>query len=224
MIAKTGLARGSQLRNELANLWGIEPGDPAIRETVQAAITADYLRVHVLHAEWAGAHRKLVELTSAGQDRAAQLGCPCAPSELAESNRRGLDLETLNLVLAGADILRASGYTEVCVFPPAVALPAGVTYAPMLSARDQTGATIYVECARSSSLMPRSTRWQVAAQAGGGALYLIAPTPAILVRLTTEINVARLQSDFRVMALNVNEHLKGRRGSNDSIWFYQRHS
>ncbi len=125
-------------------------------------------------------------------------------------------------MLHAAELLQANGYSDVCPFPAPVALPNSVTYSPALSARDPGAGTVYIECEREGTLLPREERWRQAAQVGGGVLHLITTTQAIQGRLTTEINLVRVHASFRLLALNVNDCLKGKRGPDGSIWLYQR--
>lgn len=222
LIATTGLVRANRIREKLSALWGIDRRGSVFSQIVEAAVAAGYLGVKPVRCDWPGAPAHLMELTEQGQAQARRLGCHLTPPEGLEGTRRGLPAEIISLVLQAAELLQANGYTDVCPFPNPIALPDGATYNPALSAKDQTAATVYIECEREHVLLPRDERWRLAARVGGGIMHLITTTQAIQDRLTTEVNLVRVHASFRLLALNVNDCLKGRRGSDGSIWLYQR--
>lgn len=222
VMAATGFVRGTRIRERLSALWGIDRRGGAINGVLEAAMAVGYIRAYPIKAEWHGAPTQFMELTEAGVERAKLLGCPASPNEMAEGVRRQLRLELISLVLQAADVLNDHGYTEIITFPRPVKLPDGVEYAPLLSARDRSANTLYLECERKKVLLPRDQRWLLAARVGGETVRLVTTSQAIQDALTSEINLIRVHHPFRLMAFNINEYQKGKRGPDNSIWFYNR--
>lgn len=222
LLAATGLVRGTRIREHLAALWGVDRRGRLIHDALEAAAAAGYLDVRPVKADWPGAPAQFYALSRAGCDHAARLGCTLVPAESLGGQQRGLAPEVVSLVLQAAELLSSNGYVEVTAFPVDLSLPDGVTYVPCLSAKDSSGARIYVECERERVVIPREARWRLAARAGGGVLHLVVPSPNVQERLATEINLVRVHTRFSLLACNVADYLKGRRGVDGTIWTYRR--
>jgi hypothetical protein len=222
VMAATGFVRSTQIRERLRALWGIDRRDGLINGVLEAAMAVGYVRAYPVKAEWHGAPTQFIEVTEAGMERAELLGCPVSPNEMAEGVRRKLRLELISLVLQAADVLNDHGYTEIVTFPRPVKLPDGVEYAPLLSARDRGANTLYLECEREKVLLPRDEHWLLAARVGGETVRLVTTSQAMQDALTSEINLIRVHHPFRLMAFNINEYQKGKRGPDNSIWVYNR--
>ena len=220
LVAATGLARLSKIREKLATAWRVETRSASMRNAVNAASGAGFIKLFEARAEWRGAAKAVfVELTAAGLARAQALGVEPAPSEIAEGVRRGFTLEHLNLILRAADILKKEGYRTVQVFPGRVMLPDGQEHRPMLAAAKADGRQIYIECERAEA--ERGAHWQLAALANGGGVWLMTTTPAMQTLLVSEINLARTGQPFALKACNVGDYAQNQRGRDKSMWLYQ---
>ena len=221
LVAATGLARLSKIREKLATVWRIETRSASVRNAVNAAKDAGFIKLFEAQADWQGAAKAVfVELTAAGSAHARALGVEPAVSEIAEGVRRGFTLEHLNLILRAADILDEEKHQTVKVLPGRVMLPDGLEYRPMLSAIDPKGQQIYVECEREKADGVRDKRWRLAALAGGGKVWLLTTTPVMQAALVSEINLAKLNGPFTLAAGNVVDYTAHKPGKGGGLWTY----
>ena len=222
LIAATGLARLSRIREKLALAWQVVPKSASVRIALNAAHEAGFIKLFETRTDWRGAAQSVfVELTPAGHARARELQVEPAESEIAEGVRRGLDLGRLNLILKAADILKDEGYQSVRMFPNKVMLPEDREHAPVLSVVDAEGVRHYVECERERVNGDRVNHWQLAAMANGGAVWLITTTPALQGQLVDDLHAARKSKAFEILACNVSSYLQKERGRDQSMWLHQ---
>jgi hypothetical protein len=222
LVAATGLARLSRIREKLALAWQVVPKSASVRIALNAAHEAGFIKLFETRTDWRGAAQSVfVELTPAGHARARELQVEPAESEIAEGVRRGLDLGRLNLILKAADILKDEGYQSVRMFPNKVMLPENLEHAPVLSVVDTEGVRHYVECERERVNGDRVHHWQLAAMANGGAVWLITTTPALQGQLVDDLHAARKNKPFGILACNVSSYLQKERGRDQSMWLHQ---
>jgi hypothetical protein len=221
LIAATGLARLNKIRERLATAWDVVAKGGSVRNVVNAAKEAGYIKLFEAKADWQGPAKPIfVELTAAGARRAQLLGVEPTRSEIAEGIQRGFTLEQLNLILRAAELLNEEGYRTVTIFPKSVMLSGDQMYQPTLSAISPDGSPIYVECEREKVDEPRDQRWRLAALAGNGQLWLITTTPAMQDALVSEVNLSRLRAPFAFAAANVVDYTSNRRGKTGGVWTY----
>lgn len=222
LMATTGLARFSRIREALTAEWGLDARSGSVRAVVDMARTQGLLKVYEVKNDWQGAHRALfLELTPAGLELAQSLGLTPAANEMQAGLRRGYPLAQIHLILRAADLLAAEGCPRTRLFPEAVPLADGQTYTPMLAAVDGNGQLLLIECERESAAADRTERWLRAAQAGHGELHLVTTTAAQQESLVSEINLAKLRQPFRLKATNIVDCTRRVRAADGSIWLYQ---
>ncbi len=146
LMAATGLARLSVLRERLTGSWGQDPKSGTFQRALKAALEAGLIEEQAIQADWRGAPRSsVVTLTREGRLRAVtDLGAQLMPGELEPGQARGYPLELSVLVLKAADLLREAGYRHVQAFPTEVVLADGQPYHPPLSAVEETGEYVFI--------------------------------------------------------------------------------
>jgi hypothetical protein len=221
LVAATGLARVNRIRGRLATAWGLDAKSGSVRNVINTAIAQKLFSMYEIKADWQGAASLFVELTATGRERATALGVPPVLSEIAPGLQRGLKPEHVHLILRAVEVLQTEGCQSVQMFPGRVLLPDGLEYHPTLSATGPDGREIYVECERETATADRSTRWQLAALAGGGVVHLMTTSQPTQEALVSEINLAKTTKPFRLLACNISEYMKKRRGRDGSLWIYQ---
>lgn len=222
LIAATGLARLSRIREKLAAMWGVEPRSGSIQNVANTALGQGLIQVFEARiGDWQGAKPKFLELTPTGMTRAREMDVMPVVNELAPGLKRGLTIEMVNLILRAADILGEVGYQRVTVFPEQIALADGLTYPPAISAVAPDGSRLYVECEREKVSADRSARWRLAARAGAGQVWLVTTNAQMQKALVSEINLARADHPFRLAVCNVADYGNGKRGRDGDIWLYR---
>ncbi len=222
LMAATGLARVSRIRERLATAWGLDAKSGSVRNVINTASAEKLIRMYEAKADWQGAPKSLfVELTTEGRERAVALGVSPVLSEITPGLQRGLKPEHVHLVLRAVEILQTEGYQAVRMFPNRVLLPDGLEYHPTISAIGADGREIYVECEREAATTDRSARWRLAALAGGGEVHLVTTSQPIQEALVSEINLAKAGRPFRLLVCNVADYGKKQRGRDGSVWIYQ---
>ena len=108
------------------------------------------------------------------------------------------------------------------LFPDRVMLPERQEYQPVLTAVSREGKRLYVECEREKAeAAPREKRWQLAALAGGGEVWLMTTTAAMQETLISEIKLTPLPKPFSLAAANISDYARKVRGRNGSMWTYR---
>lgn len=222
LMAATGLARLNKLRERLATIWGVEKRSGAVSNVINAASENGWVQIYDVKSNERGAPKSyLLVLTEAGIQRARELNAPPVDSEVARAFRLKLSLEMLSLILRAADVLAAEKHTSISILPEAVQLSSGAEYRPSLSAIAPGGERVFFECERESR-EGRKDRWQLAAEANGGVVRLIASSPMAQGELVNEINLARAAgATYKLLACNLVEYGQNKRGKDGSLWLYK---